>query len=160
MMMKKKNLISELNRHISHISKRFSVAAELTEDAAFAQRAGVLLQQPGVHAVSVVLVKTRQHPQTLTPPDKHTDPLSTHTTGTLRETNSVKSRRKSDLVVVERLQTDGAVVRLGRLGRVAPQFGLTIGFGLEGGHSLQDVLLGKELQDIRRLNLIKSNERG
>lgn len=44
--------------------------SELTEDAAFAQRARVLLQQPGVHAVSVVLVKTRQHPQTLTPPDK------------------------------------------------------------------------------------------
>lgn len=130
----------------------------LTEDAAFAQRAGVLLQQPGVHAVSVVLVKTRQHPQTLTPPDKahtHADTLSSHRTETLRESSTLRSRCKSHLVVVERLQTHGAVVRLGR-----PQFGLTIHFGLEGGHSLQDVLLGKELQDIRRLNLIRSNERG
>lgn len=38
---------------------------ELTEDAAFAEGTGVLQQQPGVHALSVVLVKTRQHPQTL-----------------------------------------------------------------------------------------------
>lgn len=53
----------------------------------------------------------------------------------------------ADLVVVERLQTHRAVIRLSRLGRVTPQFGLTIHFGLEGGHSLQDVLLGKELQD-------------
>lgn len=38
---------------------------ELTEDAALAQRTGVLQQQPGVDTVSVILVKTRQHPQTL-----------------------------------------------------------------------------------------------
>lgn len=38
---------------------------ELTEDATFAQRTGVLQKQPGVHTLSVVLVETRQHPQTL-----------------------------------------------------------------------------------------------
>lgn len=38
---------------------------KLTEDAALAQRTGVLQQQPGVDTVSVILVKTRQHPQTL-----------------------------------------------------------------------------------------------
>lgn len=38
---------------------------KLTENATFAQRTGVLQKQPGVHTLSVVLVKTRQHPQTL-----------------------------------------------------------------------------------------------
>lgn len=53
----------------------------------------------------------------------------------------------ADLVVVERLQTDGAVVRLYRLGRVTPRFGLTIRFGLQGRHSLQDILFRKELEN-------------
>lgn len=38
---------------------------ELTEDAAFAQRTGVLQEQPGVDTISVVLVETRQNPETL-----------------------------------------------------------------------------------------------
>lgn len=126
--------------------------SELTEDAAFAQRAGVLLQQPGVHAVSVVLVEARQHPQTLTPSDK------AHGSDQIGGIYTLRPGCQSDLVVVERLQTDGAVVRLGLLGRVAPQFGLTVRFGLKGGHSLQDVLLGEELRDIRRLNPMKEVE--
>ncbi len=53
----------------------------------------------------------------------------------------------ADLVVVERLQTDGTVVCLYRLGRVAPRFGLTIRFGLQGRHSLQDILFRKQLKN-------------
>lgn len=96
-----------------------TVFADAAEDAAFAQRTGVMQQQPGVHTISVVLMETRQHPQTL--------------------------------VVVEWLQTDGTVVCFPRLGRVTPWLGLTICFGLQGRHSLQDILFRKELQVIVQL---------
>lgn len=82
------------------MKRLLTVFADAAEDAALAQRTGVLQQQPGVDTVSVILVKTRQHPQTL--------------------------------VVVKRLQTDGAGFRLCQLRRVTPGFGLTVSFGLQG----------------------------
>lgn len=55
----------------------------------------------------------------------------------------------SDLVVIKRFQTDCTVVRLYRLGWVTPSFGLTVCFGLQGRHSLQDILFRKELKNYR-----------
>lgn len=118
---------------------------QLTEDAAFAQRAGVLQEQPGVDTVSVVLMETRQDPQTLTP-HRHTQQvhiicfclfeaklLWNYVFSFVIQINTDTShpfRVEADLVVVEWLQTDGTVVCLHRLRRVAPRFGLAICFGL------------------------------
>lgn len=61
--------------------------------------------------------------------------------------------RSAHLVVVEGLQADGTVVRLHGLGRVTPQFGLTIHFGLEGRQSLEDVLFRKKLRKTEERNI-------
>lgn len=52
----------------------------------------------------------------------------------------------ADLVVVERLQTDGTIICLYRLRRVPPEFGLTVHFGLQRRHSLQNILFREELK--------------
>ena len=55
----------------------------------------------------------------------------------------------ANLVVIERFQTNSTVVRLYWLGCVAPWFRLSIHFGLQGRHSLQDILFRKELWETR-----------
>lgn len=135
---------SRVPRHSGPMRSRR--AARLTEDAALAEGTRVMQQQPGVHAVSVVLVETRQHPQTL----RRQHGTRQHMLQHARVVDCSLYNLKcvfSDLVVVERLQADCTVVRLHRLGRVAPRFGLAVPFGLEGQHSLQDVLFRKQLRN-------------
>lgn len=110
----------------------------------------MLQQQPGVHALSVVLVKARQHPQTLDKDKDATGPSSKSPTELPSHLILVVT---SDLVVVERLQTHCAVVRLEGLGRVTPQFGLTVHFGLEGRHSLENILFREKLRKIEKQNV-------
>ena len=58
-----------------HAISQVWIRDQCTEYAAFAQGTGVLQDQPGVHAISVVLVVAGQHPQTLQGTHKITNPV-------------------------------------------------------------------------------------
>lgn len=70
------------------------------------------------------------------------------------KSKSVSAGVLANLVIVKRLQTDCTVIRLYRLGRVTPQFGLTIHFGLQGRHSLQNILFRKQLKNRAQQNML------
>lgn len=70
------------------------------------------------------------------------------------KSKSVSAGVLANLVIVKRLQADCTVIRLYRLGRVTPQFGLTIHFGLQGRHSLQNILFRKQLKNRAQQNML------